>query len=146
MPFDGATMVCELLSPPTRGAALFRLAARLREAFMPEPRAIDDKTRAAVIDLLENARTLIALPEQWTTGMIETPFGQRCAVGALNRAARSTDDRAIFQQAHDELLRIALRRGFPCVEMMNDGSAHAHVLSAFDEAIMAARRRGASFP
>jgi hypothetical protein len=74
-----------------------------------------------------------------------TPFGQRYAIGALYRAGvqQPQPSLAVVWQAHDALLRVGLRRGYPTVEMMNDRSTHEQVLAAFDEAIAAARRRTA---
>jgi hypothetical protein len=43
-------------------------------------------------------------------------------------------------RAHELLAAVARDRGFSSVEAMNDRSRHEAVLSAFDAAIMTARR------
>ena len=154
MPFDGVEVrdrelsaYDALLVPPATlpspwpwyrrcAAALCRkLHALLYLPLTPE-------TAVAVVRLLSEARALIAAREAWVQRMYETPFGQRCAVGALYRiGVRGGVDPALVWRTHDALLRIALRRGYPTVEMMNDRSSHEHVLAAFDEAIATARRR-----
>ena len=97
-----------------------------------------------MVRLLSEARALIAAREAWGQRTYETPFGQRCAVGALYRIGASAGDPTVVWWAHEALLRIALRRGYPTVEMMNDRSSHEHVLAAFDEAIARTRRRALS--
>ena len=149
MPFDGAEF---LQKAPPSGAPSTpdpsklvwyrRLATALRRQVYPELRQPGaEETGDAVVRLLEDARDLIASPEHWVRGTYETATGRRCAVGALSRAAHPVRQPATLRRAHMELLRVALKRGFRTVEMMNDESQHKNVLSAFDEAIVAARRR-----
>jgi hypothetical protein len=90
---------------------------------------------------LSDARALIAAREAWVQRTYETPFGRRCAVGALYRVGMRAGDPTIVWRAHDALLQIALQRGYDTVERMNDRSSHEHVLSAFDEAIAATQQR-----
>jgi hypothetical protein len=87
------------------------------------------------VRLLRAARSLIETEEQWVQRRYASPDGTRhCAVGALRAAARGLDARTRWE-AHSFLLAVAKTRGFPSAETMNDGSSHAAVIAAFDEAI-----------
>jgi len=136
MPFDSAEFFHPL--PPPRPTWRARLEARLR-AFRraPAPPPLDP----AVLRVLEEARGLIELRQDWVQGRYETIAGERCAVGAMRIAAELLDYQAAEPRAHELLARIAAARGFTSIEAMNDHSPHGHVLAAFDEAIAAVRRR-----
>jgi hypothetical protein len=97
-----------------------------------------EERNAAVAQLLRDARTLIADPDDWTQRIYRSFRGRRCAVGALRAAASRLEDPSLAWSAHALLIRIARARGFTNVEAMNDRSSHAAVLRAFDEAIAAA--------
>jgi len=89
----------------------------------------------AAAQLLCAARALIAAEDRWVQGRYETLRGRRCAMGALQAAARALRDTGGFETARDLLRTEALIRGFSHVERMNDRSSHAQVLAAFDGAI-----------
>jgi len=95
---------------------------------------------AAIIQLLQDAKGLIADAKSWTRGTYGTFRTRRCAVGALRVAARRLDGPAPAWAAHELLINIARSRGFSSVEAMNDRSSHAAVLAAFDQAIATAQR------
>jgi len=141
MPFDG-TEFFRNPSPTGDDAVWYaRLAASFRRAcravlFRPAPEPID----AAILRVLEEARGLIEQREDWTRGTLETFRGERCAVGALRLAADFLDYPQAGRLAHALLAEIAAERGFSSIEAMNDYSRHEAVLSAFDTAILAARR------
>lgn len=136
MPFDSAEFFRPL--PPPKPTWRFRLAARIRAFRRPAPHSPLDP---AVLRVLEEARGLIELRQDWVQGRYETIAGERCAVGAMRIAAELLDYEAAEPRAHELLARIAASRGFTSIEAMNDHSPHAHVLAAFDEAIAVARRR-----
>jgi hypothetical protein len=153
MPFDGA----EFLPQPSSGSSasvppkqvryrrwLTALRQKITALFVPAP--LPPETAAAVARLLEEARGRIASPEAWAQFAYRTPLGQHCAVGALYRAGaeQPQPSLAVVWKAHNALLQVALRRGYPTVEMMNDRSTHEQVLTAFDIAITAARSRAAA--
>lgn len=104
-----------------------------------------DAADVTALHLLRAARALIEAEEAWGQGAYQTLSGKRCAIGALRAAA--TAARAEWResgakaQAHAHLLAVARGRGFASVELMNDGSSHAQVLAAFDEAAARAARR-----
>jgi hypothetical protein len=145
MPFDGAERFGGTTEIPSPSPLMAWLPAWLRGAVAPASFRPDrTETDEDVVDLLDQARNLIASPARWTQGRQEGSFDRRCAMGALYRAARIVaTSPAVVQQAHRALLAIAHRRGFPSVEMMNDRSTHRAVLTAFDEAIATTRRRPA---
>lgn len=97
-----------------------------------------------VVDLLRDARGMIADPKDWTRRTYRSFGGQRCAVGALRAAAKRLNDPAIAWSAHALLIDVARSRGFTNVETMNDRSSHAAVMAAFDQAIRTAERTTAS--
>jgi hypothetical protein len=137
MPFDGAEFHREPVSPAShrigwcsRFAASFRLALRARL-----PRSAPEPVDAAVLRVLQEARGLIELREDWTQGTLETFRGERCAVGAVRLAADFLNYKAAGRLAHDLLTDIAIERGFASVEALNDHSRHEAVLSVFDTAI-----------
>ena len=140
MPFDGSGFIRAIPDPmPLRPSWLARLLSALRaRARQPSPPAVLDD---AVLRVLEEARGLIELREDWTQGTLETLRGARCAVGAVRIAADFLDYPAPGQVALSLLARVAASRGFASIEAMNDRSRHGHVLAAFDEAIEAARFR-----
>ncbi len=89
----------------------------------------------AAARLLRAARALIAEEDRWVQGRYETLRGRRCAMGALQAAARALHDTRGFETARDLLRTEALIRGYSHVEKMNDRSTHTQVLAAFDSAI-----------
>jgi hypothetical protein len=135
MPFDSAEFFSK---PPVRRAWSERWRAALR-AFLAPPRR--PPLDPAVLRILEEARGLIEQRCDWVQGRYETIGGERCAVGAVRIAAELLDYEAAGDRAHDLLGRIALARGFATIEAMNDRSAHAHILAAFDDAIALARNK-----
>jgi hypothetical protein len=133
MPFDSAEF---FHSPPPRPSWTARLRQVIRSfRAPPAPPQLDP----AVLRVLEEARGLIELRQDWVQGRYETIGGERCAVGAVRIAAELLDYKAAEARAHDLLARVAAARGFTSIEAMNDRSPHGHVLAAFDEAIMLAR-------
>ena len=98
----------------------------------------------AVVDLLRDAKEMIADPKDWTRRTYRSLGGQRCAVGALRAAAKRLDDPSIAWSAHALLIDVARSRGFTNVETMNDRSSHVAVMAAFDQAIRTAERSSAS--
>jgi len=143
MPFDGSGFIRAIPDPmPLRPSRLARLLSallgRARQPSSPSPPPVLDD---AVLRVLEEARGLIELREDWTQGTLETLRGARCAVGAVRIAADFLDYPAPGQVALSLLARVAASRGFASIEAMNDRSRHGHVLAAFDEAIEAARFR-----
>ena len=149
MPFDGA----EFLPLPLRDRpesstrteetwrrrlrALFEATIKQEKLFKVAP----ESEALATLRLLCEARQLIEAPQHWTQGTYKTLGGRYCAVGALRAVGRRAWDAAAQSAAHDLLLAVARQRGFPSIESMNDYSGHEQVLSAFDEAIAAARQR-----
>jgi hypothetical protein len=92
-----------------------------------------------VIEILGAARALIELEDKWIQGRYQTFGGRRCAMGALRTAGRLLGDPRAFEASKKLLAGEAISRGYSHVEMMNDRSTHAQVLSAFDGAIAKAR-------
>jgi hypothetical protein len=140
MPFDGSGFIRAIPeSMPLRPSWPARLLSALRvRARLPSPPPVLDD---AVLRVLEEARGLIELREDWTQGTLETLRGARCAVGAVRIAADFLDYPAPGRVALSLLARVAASRGYASVEAMNDRSRHGQVLAAFDEAIEAARFR-----
>ena len=139
MPFDSAEFFREPPAAPPVEALGW--AARLLQAlrgFRPKPPA-RAPLDPAVARVLEEARGLIEQRQDWVQGRYETVAGERCAVGAVRIAAELFDYAEAGSRAERLLARVAARRGFTSVEAMNDRSPHGHVLTAFDEAIAAAR-------
>jgi hypothetical protein len=144
MPFDSAEFFSKIDASPARetgwrGVA-GALASGLRLLFRPAPAEPEE---IALLRVLEEARGLIELREDWTQGAYESWCGERCAVGALRIAAQHLDLPSAGAAAHALLAGAALRRGFSSIEAMNDHSRHDQVLAAFDEALTAARLRAA---
>jgi len=96
-----------------------------------------------VVDLLRDAKDMIADPKDWTRRTYRSFGGQRCAVGALRAAAKRLTDPSIAWSAHALLIDVARSRGFTNVETMNDRSSHVAVMAAFDQAIRTAERTAA---
>jgi hypothetical protein len=90
------------------------------------------------LELLRVARAMIADKSNWVQRRYETREGRMCAVGALRAAARKLNLQD--SGAHMALLAVAQSRGFADIESMNDNSSHRTIITAFDEAIAAARR------
>jgi len=95
----------------------------------------------SAVQLLRAARALIELEDKWVQGRYETVRGRRCAMGALQAAARVLRDPRAFEEAKDLLRAEAVLRGYSHVEKMNDRSTHGQVLTAFDAAIAKAEAR-----
>jgi hypothetical protein len=149
MPFDGT----HFSAPPAIDTGIFPLWSRhgfrlwIKARFRAgQGRALPEVMRApshgdrdaAVVQLLRDARTLIANPGDWTQRIYRSLRGRRCAVGALRAAASHLGDPSLAWSAHALLIKIARSRGFTNVEAMNDRSSHAAVLRAFDDAIILA--------
>jgi hypothetical protein len=143
MPFDGSSFGSTTPRPvqarsPWCGGLAAAFWSRLRGFYAPPaPPSID----AAVLRVLEEARGLIELRQDWTQRTLETVRGERCAVGAVRIAADFLDYRRPAGLALALLARVAASRGYSSIEAMNDHSRHQQVLSAFDEAIEVARFR-----
>ena len=148
MPFDGSEYCpgsgpTEAALPPAAGTSWLRgLAERLRArplwAFAPG----EVRPEVTPAHLLRAARALIEQEDRWVQGRYETLRGRRCAMGALQAAARVLRHPGAFDQARDYLRTEALIRGYSHVEKMNDRSTHAEVLAAFDHAIRRAEAGG----
>ncbi|HEX5327084.1 MAG TPA: hypothetical protein VFW75_10490 [Acetobacteraceae bacterium] len=93
------------------------------------------------VQLLRAAKGLIELEDKWVQGRYETVRGRRCAMGALQAAARVLRDPRAFEEAKDLLRTEAVLRGYSHVEKMNDRSSHSQVLAVFDAAIAKAEAR-----
>ncbi len=108
------------------------------------PREVQPATEITPARLLRAARALIDQEDTWVQGRYETLRGRRCAIGALQAAARGLRHPTAFEAARDLLRTEALIMGFSHVEKMNDRSSHAEVLALFDRAIARAEagRRG----
>ena len=98
-------------------------------------------SEVSAVHLLRSARALIELEDRWVQGRYETVRGRRCAMGALQAAARVLRDPRAFEEAKDLLRAEAVLRGYSHVEKMNDRSSHTQVLAAFDAAIAKAEAR-----
>ena len=159
MPFDGAefradppqatrteTMGLATKVPGTRPPG-WSAAGPIREALArlgqrvglwlraPATPGIVVPPEVAAVRLLRAAKVLIAEEDRWVQGRYETLRGRRCAMGALQAAARALRDTGGFERARDLLRTEALIRGYSHVEKMNDRSTHTQVLAAFDSAI-----------
>ena len=149
MPFDGADFLqfrlpddgpTDLSSPkPSHYERLRWLLASTRTVAKGSNVSLEDRALAP-LTVLREARQLIAAAPHWLRRRYEASGSRYCAVGALRAVGRCYRDRAGRQAAHELLLMIARGRGFRNVEQMNDHSTHEQVLTAFDEAIEAARR------
>src|SRR4051794_10051061 len=104
MPFDSAEF---FLPPPVRRNRWERLGDAWRAFRRPPPRRPLDP---AVLRILEEARGLIELRQDWVQGRYETLGGERCAVGAVRIATQLLDHQAAGVRAHDLLGRIAVAR------------------------------------
>ena len=147
MPFDGAEFYRKpsVANPPANlatGEAWYqRLQVLLRRRRTSLFRVAPEEPELATLRLLEESRQAIEQREHWVQGVYET-FGRRyCAAGALRAVGRRMRGASVESRAYKMLLEVANRRGFLNVEIMNDRSTHEQVLSAFDEAIAAARVR-----
>jgi len=147
MPFDGAEFYrkSSIAAPPADAAAgeawYKRLTALMRRQRTSLFRVAPEEPEIATLRLLEESRQAIEQREHWVQGVYET-FGRRyCAAGALRAVGRRMRGASVESRAYKMLLEVANRRGFLNVEIMNDRSTHDQVLSAFDEAIAAARVR-----
>lgn len=98
-------------------------------------------SEVSAVHLLRAGRALIELEDRWVQGRYETVRGRRCAMGALQAAARVLRDPRAFEEAKDLLRAEAVLRGYSHVEKMNDRSSHAQILAAFDAAIAKAEAR-----
>jgi hypothetical protein len=155
MPFDGTQFrvvplrQAEPAVPKAPGARLF--VRRAMTALFAHARAVplwslapsDPVVRpdASAAHLLRAARALIEVEDRWVPGRYETVRGRRCAMGALQAAARVLRHPRALVEATGLLRTEAVLRGYSHVERMNDRSAHAEVLSAFDAAIAKAEAR-----
>lgn len=151
MPFDGSDFrvppPVQTSPVPTEGRMWGRikaLALRSRAlqqfwSFAPGDPIVPSEVSA--VHLLRSARALIELEDRWVQGRYETVRGRRCAMGALQAAARVLRDPRAFEEAKDLLRAEAVLRGYSHVEKMNDRSTHAQVLAAFDAAIARAEAR-----
>jgi hypothetical protein len=153
MPFDGTEFrvppirVAEPMAPTGFGS-LLRSAVT---ALLAHARAVPMWSLApgdpilpsdvSAVQLLRAARALIELEDKWVQGRYETVRGRRCAMGALQAAARVLRDPRAFEEAKDLLRTEAVLRGYSHVEKMNDRSTHAQVLGAFDAAIAKSEAR-----
>ncbi|HSU06289.1 MAG TPA: hypothetical protein VLI93_12015 [Acetobacteraceae bacterium] len=98
-------------------------------------------SEVTAVQLLRAARGLIELEDRWVQGRYETVRGRRCAMGALQAAARVLRDPRAFEDAKDLLRTEAVLRGYSHVEKMHDRSTHGQVLAVFDAAIAKAEAR-----
>ena len=151
MPFDGSEFRLSPLAPPAplgpevpsvwdrMKVAFARLGGVTAWSFVPgDPIVPSDVT---AVHMLRSARALIELEDRWVQGRYETVRGRRCAMGALQAAARVLRDPRAFEEAKDLLRAEAVLRGYSHVEKMNDRSSHTQVLVAFDAAISKAEAR-----
>lgn len=117
------------------------MAATVGRLFRPRQfRSVPETIDAAVLRVLEEARGLIEQREDWTQRTLETIRGERCAVGALRLSADFLNYPEAGRIARGLLADVALERGYPSIEAMNDCSRHEQVVTAFDAAIARARR------
>jgi hypothetical protein len=155
MPFDGTEFRITPVrlpapaTPPASGIwsrvkeVATALAAQMRVLPMWSlaPAEVVLPSEVTAVQLLRAARALIELEDKWVQGRYETVRGRRCAMGALQAAARVLRDPRAFEEAKDLLRTEAVLRGYSHVEKMNDRSTHTQVLAAFDTAIMKAEAR-----
>lgn len=151
MPFDGSEFRVSPLASPTplapeapgvwerMRAAFARLGGVTAWSFVPGDPVVPSDVTA--VHMLRSARALIELEDRWVQGRYETVRGRRCAMGALQAAARVLRDPRAFEEAKDLLRAEAVLRGYSHVEKMNDRSSHIQVLVAFDAAIAKAEAR-----
>ena len=151
MPFDGSEFRLSPLAPPAplvpevpgiwgRVKSVFaRLGGVTAWSFVPGDPVVPSDVTA--VHMLRSARALIELEDRWVQGRYETVRGRRCAMGALQAAARVLRDPRAFEEAKDLLRAEAVLRGYSHVEKMNDRSNHAQVLAALDAAIGKAEAR-----
>ncbi len=155
MPFDGSEFrVAPLVQPTPQSPEYPGVWGRLRAsatAIVSRARAIPVwsftpvdpivPSEVSAVHLLRAARALIELEDRWVQGRYETVRGRRCAMGALQAAARVLRDPRAFEEAKDLLRAEAVLRGYSHVEKMNDRSSHLQVLAAFNSAIAKAEAR-----
>ena len=151
MPFDGSdfrvTSPAQPCPVPSEGGMWGRIKAlalrsRALQPFWSLSRGDPVvPSEVSAVHLLRSARALIELEDRWVQGRYETVRGRRCAMGALQAAARVLRDPRAFEEAKDLLRAEAVLRGYSHVEKMNDRSSHPQVLAAFDAAIMKAEAR-----
>lgn len=150
MPFDGSdfrvsspAQTCPVPSEEGIWGRIKALALHSRAlqlwSFSPADPVVPSEVSA--VHLLRSARALIELEDRWVQGRYETVRGRRCAMGALQAAARVLRDPRAFEEAKDLLRAEAVLRGYSHVEKMNDRSSHGQVLAAFDAAIAKAEAR-----
>jgi len=150
MPFDGVEFYRKpsvAVPPPEQAASeawYKRLKSLMRRQRTSLFRVAPEEPEISTLRLLEESRQAIEQREHWVQGVYET-FGRRyCAAGALRAVGRRMRGASVESRAYKMLLEVANRRGFLNVEIMNDRSTHDQVLSAFDEAIAAARIRASA--
>jgi hypothetical protein len=154
MPFDGTEFRIAPLHPAHVAPESQSLWSRLRTAttaLFTQARALPlwslapgdpvIPSEVTAVQLLRAARGLIELEDKWVQGRYETVRGRRCAMGALQAAARVLRDPRAFEEAKDLLRTEAVLRGYSHVEKMNDRSTHSQVLAVFDSAIAKAEAR-----
>jgi len=154
MPFDGTEYRVAPLRPAPVAPETVGLWSRLRTAttsFFTQARALPlwslapgepvIPSEVTAVQLLRAARGLIELEDRWVQGRYETVRGRRCAMGALQAAARVLRDPRAFEEAKDLLRTEAVLRGYSHVEKMNDRSTHGQVLAVFEAAIAKAEAR-----
>lgn len=91
----------------------------------------------SVVEVLVEARGLIADESRWTTGMASN--GPYCAMGALYAARGEAVAAPIIHMPAYKVLKAALGGGE--VGRFNDSHSHAEVLALFDRAIGAERAK-----
>jgi hypothetical protein len=148
MPFDGSEYRFAPLAPAAPEApgvwdrvkaAFARLGGATVWSFAPGDPVVPSEVTA--VHMLRSARALIELEDRWVQGRYETVRGRRCAMGALQAAARVLRDPRAFEEAKDLLGAEAVLRGYTHVEKIHDRSSHSQVLAAFDAAISKAEMR-----
>lgn len=147
MPFDGGWKINQTPELKVKGffSRFFSRSEPVKIRVMPticfnpaSPADTPETNAYLPVRALELGRTLIEDRANWVQKRYETRDGRRCAVGALRAAARVLRVRD-GQPGHIYLLNVAMNRGFNDVESMNDNSSHRQVVSAFDEALLAAQ-------
>lgn len=110
--------------------------------------ASDETKGLTVLEVLENARALIADPERWTRSALARDSAggevherhpnacQWCALGAL---AKCSECAPLFSPAI-HALHVAIP-GRPSIADLNDRDGHAAVLAMYDRAIAAEKAK-----
>lgn len=148
MPFDGAEFLPQTLEPSLPRLAKsrswwHRLTALVSRQDRITALLASPAPELGAIRALTAARSLIENERDWVQGTFSTIGGRHCAMGALDAVTQRAAQRNARRLARGYLLDVANRRGFRSVPAMNDHSSHRDVLSAFDEAIAAARLEAA---